>query len=180
MSFLRGTGVHGALAASLLASACAWNAPDEQRNLRAAPYYGTEECLLWGPWVADCATPAMAGRLEQARLRAEKQDFEGALRVLDQAAEDLPPEPALHAARASVLVALGFPRAAEAEYVRALNLDPDCPHLWRGLGFVRLRLGLEQMAENALHNARCLEEAELGLAFSRGTGPESPAARAQP
>jgi len=165
----RGKDVRGALAAGLLASACAWNAADEPHEVRAPAAETSEECLLWGPWVAELASPELCVRLDEARALADKRDFEGALKLLDQPGDGLAPEPALHAARASLLVDLGFPRAAELEYVRALNLHPECAHLWRGLGLVRLRLGLENMAESALDNARSIDEHDLGLALTRSS-----------
>lgn len=140
--------------------------------MRAAPEPATEECLLWGPWIAELASPGLSTPLEEARARADQGDFEGALELLEE--EGLSPEPALYAARASLLVDLGFPRAAELEYLRALNLDPACADLWRGLGVVRLQLGLERMAESALHNARSIEEHELGLVLTRSSVMSAP------
>jgi tetratricopeptide (TPR) repeat protein len=126
------------------------------------------------PWLSDLASPALAGPLEDARDLSDCRDFEAALCLLDEAARRLPAEPALYAARASLLFDLGFPRAAELEYERAVALEPNCAPLWQGLAIVRQHLGLEHEAEKALSNARSIEQDRLGLAFTRGA-PADPA-----
>jgi len=109
-----------------------------------------------GSWLDELASDALAPRLTEARAWARAGDFEGALDVLDEAAEELPAEPALNAARAEVLTAMGFPRAAELELERALVLAPDDGRLWMRLALVQSRLGLATKAEEAMQRARVL------------------------
>jgi tetratricopeptide (TPR) repeat protein len=159
-------------------SACAWNAPDERPAELVAPPSAETGIALCDPWLSELASPALAGPLAKAREIAGEGDFEAALCLLDRAGRNLPPEPALHAARASLLCGLGFPRAAELEFERAVALEPGCPELWQGLGIVRLQLGLEHEAEEALTNARGIEENRLELALTHAA--RSDAAGANP
>lgn len=161
-------GFRGGLAAAFCLSACAWNAPDERPAELVAPAASETGIALCDPWLSELASPALAGPLAEAKELADQGDFEAALDLLDRAARTLSPEPALHAARASLLCDLGFPRAAELEFERALALEPDCPELWQGLGIIRLQLGLEHEAEEALSNARGIEENRLEVALTHG------------
>jgi len=161
-------GFWGGLAAAFCLSACAWNAPDEPPAELVAPASAEAGIALCDPWLSQLASAALAGTLAEARELANHGDFESALCLLDRAERKLPPEPALHAARASLLCDLGFPRAAELEFERAVALEPGCPELWQGLGIVRLQLGLEHEAEEALSNARGIEENRLELALTHG------------
>jgi len=106
---------------------------------------------LWGAWLEEGESPAVAGRL--ARVRSVARDLELSLGLVDRALVDLPGQPALHAARGGLLVEMGFLRAAELEYECAVGLDPARPRSWWCLGLVRHRLGLHHGAEQALTQA---------------------------
>lgn len=111
---------------------------------------------LWGAWIEDLATEGFRPWMAEARGLAAIGDLEGVLELLDDAERDLPPEPAVRAARAGVLFEMGFPRAAELELELALELAPDDTRLWWELALVRSHLGLPVKADEARRRAGAL------------------------
>jgi tetratricopeptide (TPR) repeat protein len=87
---------------------------------------------------------------ETARALIELGDYDGARAMLELGLRLDPGEPALLETQGDVLVAMGFRRAAEAAYVQALDADPERQRTLIELARVRLDLGREHLALEAL------------------------------
>ena len=104
-------------------------------------------------------------------------DGDGALAAVQRAAERAPEDPLvrLHAARVALLRAEAEPdspsgalAAAEAQYRRALALDPDSASAWFGLGRTLVRMGRSEDAFAAFETARRFGWSEpLDVALAR-------------
>lgn len=90
---------------------------------------------------------------ETARAMMHLNDPESALRVLQAGIEVNPDAVDLHELQGDALVQQNFRRAAERCYVRATELDPKRASAWRALGRVRVELGYEGAAVNALQKS---------------------------
>ena len=81
--------------------------------------------------------------LETSRALAELGDPDSAEALLRDGLKRFPLNAALHELHGHVLEETGWRRAAEASYVKALELQPGLVFSLMGLGRVRLHLGLE-------------------------------------
>ena len=84
--------------------------------------------------------------LETSRALAELGDPASAEALLRDGIKRFPLDPALHELHGYVLEQTGWRRAAEAAYAAALELQPGLALSLKGLGRVRLQLGLENAA----------------------------------
>jgi len=88
--------------------------------------------------------------LETSRALAELGDPDSAEALLSDGVRRFPLNAALYELHGSVLEEIGWRRAAEAAYVKALELQPGLVFSLAGLGRVRLQLGLETAAISPL------------------------------
>lgn len=84
--------------------------------------------------------------LETSRALLELGDPDSAEALLRDGVRRFPEDGALHELHGVALEESGYRRAAEAAYVRALELQPALVRALEGLGRVRLHLGLERSA----------------------------------
>jgi tetratricopeptide (TPR) repeat protein len=97
---------------------------------------------------------------EAARALIELGDHDGARAMLELGLRLDPGEPALLETQGDVLVAMGFRRAAEAAYVQALDADPERQRALLQLARVRLDLGREHLALEALDQRLALGDGD--------------------
>lgn len=108
---------------------------------------------LWHAlFLADPDRPAEACR-EAARALFRLEDSESAAHLLDQGLAAHPEDPDLLAMKGEALVAMGFRRAAEDCFERALRVDPRRVEALIALGRLRIDLGLEGSAVEPLQRA---------------------------
>jgi tetratricopeptide (TPR) repeat protein len=103
-------------------------------------------------FLAEEGRPADACR-ETARALMGLKDFESACHILDLGLEVHPTDAGLLTQKGEALVALGFRRAAEGCFLRALDADPRSVDALIALGKLRIELGLESSAVSPLQRA---------------------------
>jgi len=127
---------------------CAQAAANEGDWMRAA--------TLWNELFLRGGDDRVLACRETARALAELGDLEGARAVLELGMRRDPDHPALLEMQGDVLAQMGFRRAAEAAYVEALDEDPDRPRALLELARVRIDLGREPLALEALRKRLAL------------------------
>jgi tetratricopeptide (TPR) repeat protein len=95
--------------------------------------------------------------LESARALWKLDDRDSAKNTLDAGLERWPNDPDILELQADILCDMGFRRAAEMNYCKALEIDPSRADTWLSLARVRMELGLEAGARTA-----CEKRIELG------------------
>lgn len=113
-----------------------------------------------------------AGRpleLEQPAQALERGDVDGALDALGTAMSLHPGRSLYAVARGQLELALGYLRAAEADFEHAIELDPENARTWSSLGRTRLGLCLYTRAARAFERAvdLGLDDVEHRLLLSR-------------
>ncbi len=104
----------------------------------------------------------------QVRKYSETQDWESALRIVDQEIARAPQDMDLRAWRARVLAWSGHLAEAEKEYLEILKFSRNDPDNWMGLANVYLREGRTVEAQQALDIALRLDPARADLHAARG------------
>ena len=127
---------------------CAQAAADQGDWSRAA--------ALWNELFLRGGDDRVLACRETARALAELGDHESAQAVLELGLRRDPGHPALLEMQGDVLAQMGFRRAAEAAYVQALDADPDRAHALLELARVRIDLGREPLALEALRKRLAL------------------------
>ena len=105
---------------------------------------------------------------ETARAMIELGDNEGARSVLEVGMERYPLDGDLHELNGNALARLGFRRAAESSYLRALALEADRMSTLLALGRLRLELDLHAAASSALKRRISLGASDLETFFLAG------------
>jgi tetratricopeptide (TPR) repeat protein len=105
----------------------------------------------------------------QTRVRkySENQDWESALRIVDQELARAPQDMDVRAWRARVLAWAGRLAEAEKEYLEILQISRNDPDNWTGLANVYLREGRTAEALRALNTAVGLDPARADLHAAR-------------
>lgn len=103
----------------------------------------------------------------QVRKYSEVQDWESALRIVDQEAARAPQDIDARAWRARVLAWSGHVAEAEKEYLEILKASRNDPDHWMGLANVYLREGRTVEALQALDSALRLDPARADLHAAR-------------
>lgn len=98
---------------------------------------------------------------EAARALIELGDHDGARAMLELGLRLDPGDPALLETQGDVLAAMGFRRAAEAAYVQALDADPERQRALTELARVRLDLGREHLALEAIDQRLALGSSDV-------------------
>jgi tetratricopeptide (TPR) repeat protein len=88
--------------------------------------------------------------LEKARAMWALDDEEGAQILLDRGLERYPSDRGLRLLRGELLTKRGFHRAAERDFLFAVEVDPECSESWLQLARVQLELDLPGSAEVGL------------------------------
>lgn len=104
----------------------------------------------------------------QVRQYAEAQDWESAMRLVDQEIARAPHDMDVRAWRARVLTWSGRLAEAEAEYLEILKVSRADPDNWMGLAVVYLREGKIQEAQQAVEAAEELDPKRADLHAMRG------------
>ena len=159
----RGIRRGGLLALALTLGACA---STSSPNTPSIPTPAREEAVaatraqdwskaasLWHAlFLADPDRPAEACR-EASRALFQLKDSESATHLLDMGLAAHPDDPDLLILKGEALVSLGFRRAAEDCFERALRIDPRRVEALVALGRLRIDLGLESSAVEPLQRA---------------------------
>jgi tetratricopeptide (TPR) repeat protein len=103
----------------------------------------------------------------QIRRYSEKQDWESALRLVDQEIFRAPQDMDVRAWRARVLAWAGHLAEAEKEYLEILKVSRNDPDNWMGLANVYLRQGRTEEALCALDVAVQLDPSRIDLHVAR-------------
>ncbi len=103
----------------------------------------------------------------QVRKYAEAQDWESAMRVVDQEIARAPQDMDVRAWRARVLAWSGRLAEAEKEYLEILKISRTDPDNWMGLAGVYLREGKIQAAQQAIDAAEELDPKRADLRAAR-------------
>jgi Flp pilus assembly protein TadD len=117
-----------------------------------------------------CAAQAPSSAWQQQiRNYVEKQDWDSAMRVVEEEISRTPQDMDVRSWRARILGWSGRLEEAEHEYLQILGVVPNDPDNWAGLGSVYLRQGRTQDALHALDRAVALDgkRADLHLARAR-------------
>ncbi len=104
----------------------------------------------------------------QIRKYAEKQDWNSALRVVDQEISRAPEDMDVRAWRARILVWSGNLAEAEKEYLKILSVSRNDPDNWMGLANIYLREGRTSEARDAMDKAVRLDGSRADLRAARG------------
>lgn len=123
-----------------------------------APWAGEPVGSALAQWEELASAAGRPAELESATLALAAGDVDQALSVLGLAQEQHPASALYPLARGELQAALGFLRAAQADFEQAIELEPESPRAWSALGRTRLALGLYMRASRALERA-----IELGL-----------------
>jgi tetratricopeptide (TPR) repeat protein len=118
-------------------------------------------CLSWGQQTT-------AGWQEQVRNCAQKQDWSGALRIVDHEIALAPQDMDVRAWRARVLLWSGRLADAEHEYSEILKIEPRDPDNWMGLASVYSREQRWEAAVKALDHALQLDPKRADIHVARG------------
>ena len=105
---------------------------------------------------------------ESARAMLELGDVEGARSVLDAGLQRYPEDGDLHELNGNALERLGFRRAAESSYLRAMALEPDRMSTLLALGRLRLDLDLHAAALSVLKRRLGLGASDRETLFLTG------------
>jgi tetratricopeptide (TPR) repeat protein len=103
----------------------------------------------------------------QVRKYAEAQDWESALRLVDQEIARAPQDMDVRSWRARVLTWSGHLTEAEREYLEILKVSRTDPDNWMGLAGVYLREGKTQEAQRAIDTAEELDPKRADLHAAR-------------
>jgi tetratricopeptide (TPR) repeat protein len=103
----------------------------------------------------------------QARKYAEEQDWDSALRIVDEAVARSPQDMDVRAWRARVLTWSGHLAEAEKEYLGILKVSRRDPDNWMGLASVYLREGRVPEAQRAIDTAVELDPKRADLRAAR-------------
>lgn len=103
----------------------------------------------------------------QVRKYAETQDWESAMRLVDEAVARAPSDMDVRAWRARVLAWSGRTAEAEKEYLEILKVTQNDPDVWMGLSGVYLREGKIQEAEHSIDTAVNLDPKRADLHAAR-------------
>lgn len=154
--------------------------PAEVEELEAAQRASAMEdwAEAAGLW-SEIALRAEAGGVSEPCCRAAEafialRDLESAQGIVDLGLDRLPEDADLLETKARILVLGGFRRAGAEFYARAVQVDSDRSSAHRELGRLRLELGQERAAVDALD--QCIR---LGIADSEVYGMRAMAHRAQ-
>jgi tetratricopeptide (TPR) repeat protein len=120
--------------------------------LWVSPAYGQNETLGWQA---------------QVRKYAEAQDWESAMRLVDQEIARAPQDMDVRAWRARVLAWSGHLPEAEQEYLAILKVSRTDPDDWMGLAGVYLREGKIEEAQRAIDSAEELDPKRADLHAAR-------------
>jgi tetratricopeptide (TPR) repeat protein len=120
--------------------------------LIASPVFGQDQAPEWQTQVRKCA---------------EAQDWESALRIVDQELARAPQDMDVRAWRARVLAWSGRVSEAEKEYLEILKVSRKDPDNWTGLANVYLREGRTVEALRALNTAVELDPTRADLHAAR-------------
>jgi len=93
----------------------------------------------------------------QVRKYAEAQDWDSAMRLIDQEVARAPQDMDVRSWRARVLAWSGHFAEAEKEYLEILKVSPKDPDNWMGLAGVQMREGKLPEAEQAIDTAETLD-----------------------
>jgi len=104
----------------------------------------------------------------QVRKYAGNQDWESAMRLVDEKVAQAPKDMDVRAWRARVLAWSGRNAEAEKEYLEILNVTRDDPDVWMGLAGVYLREGKIQEAQHSIDAAVELDPKRADLHAARG------------
>src|ERR1700692_1232902 len=107
-------------------------------------------------------------RQEEIRTSVEKQDWETALRIVDEQVARWPEDMDVRAWRARVLTWAGKLDQAEHEYLQIIAVVPNDPDDWMGLAAVYSRENRTQDALLALDRAIQLDSKRADLHLARG------------
>jgi tetratricopeptide (TPR) repeat protein len=117
-----------------------------------------------------CAAQAPSSTWQQqVRNYAENQDWDSAMRIVEEQISRSPHDMDVRSWRARILSWSGRLNQAEHEYLQILAIVPNDPDNWAGLGSVYLRQGRTQDALHALDRAVALDgkRADLHVARAR-------------
>jgi tetratricopeptide (TPR) repeat protein len=98
-----------------------------------------------------------SGWQEQVRKYAETQDWDAAMRLVDQEIARAPQDMDVRSWRARVLAWSGHLAEAEKEYLEILKVSTKDPDDWMGLAGVQLREGKIPEAQQAIDTAEALD-----------------------
>jgi tetratricopeptide (TPR) repeat protein len=132
--------------------------PVDRARAQAAADEGdwSEAAMLWNELFLRGGEERVLACRETARALIELGDLESARGVLELGLRRDPGHPALLEMQGDVLARMGFRRAAEAAYVQALDAEPDRPHALLELARIRIDLGREHLALEALRKRLAL------------------------
>ena len=122
--------------------------------------------VLWSVSEASAQNPAPDWQ-SQVRKYAEAQDWESAMRLVDQEISRAPQDMDVRAWRARVLAWSGHLEEAEQEYLQILKVSPLDPDNWMGLAGVYLREGKIREAQRAIDTAEELDPKRADLHAAR-------------
>jgi len=120
----------------------------------------------FGRWLEVHSEPEAEPFLEEACLREQVGDAEGAIEVLGDALKSKRGCAGLYEARGALYLSSGYPRAAVGDFQRAVALQPERSHAWFALGHAYEILGLSRQALESLEHARDLGGDDFGLCLS--------------
>ena len=148
---------------SLALAACACGSPGSRASVQPAAREDAQAATRAKDWnqaatlwhaifITDPDRPADACR-EAARALIRLEEPESASKLLDMGLSAHPEDPDLLTAKGEALVAMGFRRAAEDCFQRALRADDRRIEALIALGRLRIDLGLESSAVEPLQRA---------------------------
>lgn len=105
---------------------------------------------------------------DQVRKYAQAQDWESAIRIVDEQISRAPEDMDVRAWKARVLAWSGRLAAAEAEYQEILSVSDKDPDNWMGLAHVYLREGKIEDAKQAILRAEQLDPQRADIRTERG------------
>lgn len=105
---------------------------------------------------------------DQARKYAQAQDWESAMRIVDEQISRAPQDMDVRAWRARVLGWSGRLAAAETEYQEILSVSDKDPDNWMGLAHIYLREGKIEDAKQAILQAEQLDPQRPDIRIERG------------
>lgn len=121
-----------------------------------------------------CASGARAGKqddrewIAQIRKLAAAQDWDGAMKIVEQQADALPGDVEVREWRARVLTWSGKLEEAEKEWNAVVKVAPEDPDNWMGLAILYQREGRLEDADRAIDRALELDPKRADLRSEKG------------
>lgn len=166
----------GALPAGLLLAlgGCATAPSTGNLSTTEAAHRASEEkdwpaaAEFWNRAIVETGGSDAEHYLECARARWNLADEEGAQRLLDRGLERYPRDRELLLLRGQLLCSRGFHRAAERDFMSAVEVDPNDAEGWLMLSRAQLELDLPVRAARGLHRYIELAGADVDALFLLG------------